>query len=87
MIANPPISRITNKVANRLKYLSINCFAVAPHLDIIQATAKNLKALAKMDAPMNMGRLTFATPAVMVTSLYGRGVRPKMKTIHEFHLS
>jgi hypothetical protein len=64
-----------------------NLFACFPHFLRIKATKKNRSDLEATEANMNTGKSNFATPAVIVTSLYGKGVKPNINTIQAFQLS
>ena len=82
---NPPISNTVNRIANKLKYLSINSLIPSPNFQIKKVTTKNLADRLTMEANKNIGKFILNAPPVMVKTLYGRGVNPAVKTIQKFH--
>ncbi len=63
----------------RLKYFSMKTFTFSPKKKIKVAIRKNLADLDIAEAMMNVGKFIENTPAVMVNTLYGIGVKPAVK--------
>lgn len=67
-------------MVKRLKYLSIKALIGAPNFQIRPATRKNLKPRLTNEAITKTGKLISHTPAKIVKSLYGIGVKPAIPT-------
>mgnify|MGYP004413071001 FL=1 len=76
-----------NKIANKLKYLSMNSFIGFPNFHISAATRKNLADLLIVEAIKNKKKLMSKAPAVIVKILKGIGVNPAVNMIQKFHCS
>ena len=81
----PPINRIVNTIANKLKYFSMNSFIGSPNTFIKDATIKNRALRLIIDATTNIKKLMLNVPADIVINLNGIGVNPAVKTIQKFH--
>ena len=68
MRRNPPASNTTKAMESTLKYLSINVDIFAPNFQMRAATRKKLAARATGDTIMNVKRLEWTKPAVLVNS-------------------
>jgi len=66
---------------SQLKYFSMNGLTFSPFHPTRLARIKNLAERLTVDAIRNPRKLIFAAPAEMVQTLYGRGVKPQVKTI------
>ncbi len=82
---NPPISKTVNKIANRLKYLSMNSRMGSPKTLMRPATRKNRADRLTTDAITNMTKSTRKAPALIVNNLNGIGVNPAVNIIQKFH--
>ena len=85
--AKKPISSTVNRVAKRLKYLSMNTLIGCPNLHISQPIRKKRRPRETVDAIRNITKLMSNIPPAMVKSLYGSGVKPAVKTIQKLYLS
>tara|TARA_B100000427_G_scaffold216843_1_gene181060 strand:+ start:147 stop:452 length:306 start_codon:yes stop_codon:yes gene_type:complete len=83
----PPNKSNVNKIANKLKYLSMNSFMGFPNFHISAATRKNLADLLIVEAIKNKRKLMSKAPAVIVKILKGIGVNPAVNMIQKFHCS
>ena len=83
----PPINRATKARENQLKYLSMTGFIASPFQPIRPATRKNRAERLVAEASRKPGKLMRATPAEIVQTLYGSGVKPHVKTIQKSYLS
>ena len=83
----PPINKIVNAIANKLKYFSMNFFIGSPNTFINVATIKNRALRLIIDATTNIKKLMLNVPADIVINLNGIGVNPAVKTIKKSHRS
>ena len=83
----PPINKIVNTIANKLKYFSMNSFIGSPNTFIKDATIKNRALRLIIDATTNIKKLMLNVPADIVINLKGIGVNPAVNTIQKFHRS
>jgi hypothetical protein len=80
-IAMNPKIRSTEKIIVRiLKYFSIKTFTLSPKKKIKVDTMKNLADLDIREAIIKIGKFIENTPADIVKTLYGIGVKPAVKT-------
>ena len=85
--AKKPIRSSVNRVAKRLKYLSMNTLIGCPNLHISQPIRKKRNPRDTADAMINIGKLMPNIPPAIVKSLNGSGVKPAVKTIQKLYLS
>ena len=83
----PPNSKMVNKNAKRLKYLSIKFFIGLPNNFIKKETNINLAALLTVAARMKSGNWMLNAPALIVNILKGMGVNPAVNTIIKLYSS
>ncbi len=74
------MSNTVKIIVKRLKYFSIKTFTFSPKKKIKVEIRKNLVDLDIAEAMTNVGKFMENTPAVMVNTLYGIGVKPAVKT-------
>ena len=82
---NLPNNIIANKIARRLKYLSIKYFIGSPYNFIRKVTSMNLAALLIAPASKNMGKFMPNAPELTVKSLNGIGVNQAVKIIMKLY--
>ena len=75
MQEKPPISKIVKTIVSKLKYFSIKYCIFSPNILIRIATIKNLVALPIMEAITNIKIETLHSPATIVKTLNGIGVK------------
>ena len=81
------MSKIVNKIASKLKYLSIKSRIFSPKINNNAPNKKNLALRLKAEANINITKLMLKVPEDIVISLKGIGVKPAVKTIQKFHSS
>jgi hypothetical protein len=69
MRRNDPISKIVKTIASRLKYLSMKVLIGAPNFHISPAMRKKRRPREMIDAMMNIVKLIWNKPPVIVKSL------------------